>query len=163
MTDTPPDAAEGQQPQMMAQSAQVRIVAQFVRDLSFENPRAPDSLRFQGQPAIELGVDLAARGRPDGLFEVDMKLTIQAKQEADVGFQVELLYGGLFDLAGTAEEIIEPVLLIECPRYLFPFARKIVADATVEGGFAPFLMEPIDFAGVYAAQQEQRQAGQVLQ
>jgi preprotein translocase subunit SecB len=72
---------------------------------------------------------------------------------------VELVYGGLFEIAGVPEEHLEPVLLIECPRYLFPFARRIIADATSEGGFPPFLLEPIDFASVYAAQRASREGG----
>jgi len=134
----------------------IRILAQFVRDLSFENPRAPDSLRQAGtQPSIDMQVEMNARGRPDGLFEVDLKLGATATREDEVGFQVELLYGGLFELTGVPEAQLEAVLLVECPRFLFPFARRIIADMTSEGGFPPFLIEPIDFAGVYAAQRAQ--------
>jgi preprotein translocase subunit SecB len=133
-----------------------RILAQYVRDLSFENPRAPDSLRIEGKPQIDMGVELNAQGRPDGLFEVDLKLSIKAATETMSVFQVELLYGGLFQLQGVNEQDIEPMLLIECPRYLFPFAREIVARATADGGFyPPFMMDPIDFAGIYAARMQQ--------
>ena len=135
---------------------QIRIMAQFIRDLSFENPRAPDSLRAaQGQPSIDMQVEMNARGRPDGLFEVDLKLGASATSEEAVNFQIELLYGGLFELNGVPENQLEVALLVECPRYLFPFARRIIADMTSEGGFPPFLIEPIDFAGVYAAQRTQ--------
>ena len=137
-------------------SPSIRILAQFVRDLSFENPRAPDSLRQAGaQPSIDMQVEMNARGRPDGLFEVDLKLAATATRENEVGFQVELLYGGLFELAAVPEDQLEAVLLVECPRFLFPFARRIIADMTSEGGFPPFMIEPIDFAGVYAAQRAQ--------
>ncbi len=137
---------------------QIRILAQFIRDLSFENPRAPDSLRADaGPPQIELGVEMNARGRTDGLFEVDLKLTAQATRDNDTAFQVELVYGGLFDIQGVDEAQVEPVLLVECPRFLFPFARRVIADMTTEGGFPPFLLEPIDFGAVYAAQLTQRQ------
>lgn len=133
-----------------------RILAQYVRDLSFENPRAPDSLRIEGKPQIDMGVELNAQGRPDGLFEVDLKLSIKAATETMSVFQVELLYGGLFQLQGVGEQDIEPMLLIECPRYLFPFAREIVARATADGGFyPPFMLDPIDFAGIYAARMQQ--------
>lgn len=135
---------------------QIRIMAQFIRDLSFENPRAPESLRSaQGQPSIDMQVEMNARGRPDGLFEVDLKLGASATREDSVSFQIELLYGGLFELTGVPETQLEAALLVECPRYLFPFARRIIADMTSEGGFPPFLIEPIDFAGVYAAQRAQ--------
>ena len=131
-----------------------RILAQFVRDLSFENPLAPESLRSDGQglqPQIDIGVEMNARGRPDGLFEVDLKLSAQAKRGDAVAFHVELLYGGLFQITGVAESEVEAVLMIECPRYLFPFARRLISDVTAEGGFPPFQLDPIDFAGVYAA------------
>lgn len=138
---------------------QIRVLAQFTRDLSFENPRAPDSLRMMTtQPNIDLGVELNARGRPDGYFEVDLKLTARATRDQETAFQVELLYGGLFELTGFPEQQLELVLLIECPRFLFPFARRIIADLTAEGGFPPFMLEPIDFAAVYAAR-TQAQAG----
>jgi preprotein translocase subunit SecB len=134
----------------------IRILAQFIRDLSFENPRAPEALRPTGvQPQIDIGVELNARARPDQLFEVDLRFTASAKHDADTVFQIELVYGGLFQIQGVAEENLEPVLLIECPRFMFPFVRKVVADLTTEGGFPPFLLDPIDFASIYAARRSQ--------
>ena len=136
----------------------IRILAQFTRDFSFENPRAPDSLRSDGpQPQIDLGVEMRARGRPDGLFEIDLKLSTTAASNGQTAFQIELLYGGLFEVVGVDEEMLEPLLLIEGPRYLFPYARQIISDATAHGGFPPFMLEPIDFAAVYAAQRAQRE------
>ena len=133
-----------------------RILAQYVRDLSFENPKAPDSLRIDGKPAIDLGVEMNAQGRKDGLFEVELRLTVKASTDAMTVFNVELLYGGLFALHGVPEQDIEPMLLIECPRYLFPFAREIIAGATADGGFyPPFMLDPIDFAGIYMSRQQQ--------
>ena len=127
----------------------IRILAQFVRDFSFENPRAPDALRAgAAQPQIDLGVEMNARGRDDGLFEVDLKLSARATRDDGPLFVIELLYGGVFQITGVSQEEIEPVLLIECPRYLFPFARRIIADISAEGGFPPFMLDPIDFAGV---------------
>ena len=134
----------------------IRILAQFIRDLSFENPRAPETLRGgAAQPQIELGVEMNARGREDGFFEVDLKLSARAQREDGPVFVVELLYGGVFQIAGVGGEDIEPVLLIECPRYLFPFARRIIAEVTAEGGYPPFLLDPIDFGAVYAARKAQ--------
>jgi preprotein translocase subunit SecB len=134
----------------------IRILAQFVRDLSFENPRAPESLRPTGvQPQIDIGVELNARTRQDDLYEVDLKFTASAKTEGEPVFQIELLYGGLFQIQGVPEEALEPVLLIECPRFMFPFVRKVVADLTMEGGFPPFMLDPIDFSAIYAARQGQ--------
>ena len=138
----------------------IRILAQFIRDLSFENPLAPDSLRqAPAQPSIDMQVEMNARGRQDGLFEVDLKLSVKASSDAGVVFNVELLYGGLFQLSGVAEKDIEPMLLIECPRYLFPFARQVIATATADGGFyPPFMMDPIDFVSIYMARQQQMAA-----
>ena len=164
MTDaTPPADANGQthdqaQPQGgQPQGPGFRILAQYVRDLSFENPKAPDSLRIDGKPAIDMGVEMNAQGRPDGLFEVDLKLSIKATADDKTPvFHVELLYGGLFALQGVQPQDIEPLLLIECPRYLFPFARQVIAQATMDGGFyPPFMVDPIDFAAIYVARQQQ--------
>ena len=139
-----------------SQEPGIRILAQFIRDLSMENPRAPEALRpSQNQPQIDLNVEMNARGREDGLFEVDLKLSATANRSDGPLFVVELLYGGVFQIAGVAPDEMEPVLLIECPRYLFPFARRIIAEVSSEGGFPPFLLDPIDFAGVYAARKAQ--------
>lgn len=141
----------------------IRVLAQFIRDLSFENPRAPDVLRStSGQPQIDMGVEMNARGRDDGLFEVDLKLSARAAREDGPVFMVELLYGGLFAIEGVNPEDMEPVLLIECPRFLFPFARRIIGDVTGDGGFPPFLLDPIDFAGVYQARKAQAEGGGVV-
>lgn len=134
----------------------IRILAQYVRDLSFENPRAPESLRQnENRPEIDLGVEMNAKGRPDGFFEVELKLSARALREKETIFHCELLYAGLFQITGVTEADLEPVLMIECPRYLFPFARRLIADLTSEGGFPPFMLEPIDFAGIYAARKVQ--------
>lgn len=135
-----------------------RILAQFVRDFSFENPLAPESLRADASglpPQIDIGVEMNARGRNDGLYEVDLKLSAQATRGDKVAFHVELLYGGLFAINGVPEEDLEPVLMIECPRFLFPYARRLISDVTSEGGFPPFQLDPIDFAGVYAQRKAQ--------
>jgi preprotein translocase subunit SecB len=152
MTDVAPPEGMAAEPQ----GPYFRVLAQYVRDLSFENPRAPDSLRLEGKPDVDLGVEMSARGRPDGLFEVDMRLSVKASTADGALFQVELLYGGLFQLSGFGEADLEPMLLIECPRYLLPFARQIVAACTSDGGFyPPFMLEPIDFAAIYVARKAQ--------
>ncbi|MBV9996024.1 MAG: protein-export chaperone SecB [Caulobacteraceae bacterium] len=147
MTDLPPTGAPGADEQ-----AGIRILAQYIRDLSFESPHTPESLRSGApQPQVDLGVELNARGRPDGLYEVELKLNARANRGADPVFHVELVYAGLFQILGVSGGDLEAVLMIECPRYLFPFARRIIADMTGEGGFPPFMLEPIDFAGIYAS------------
>ena len=143
----------------------IRILAQFIRDLSFENPRAPESLRATAAaiaPQIDMGVEMNAKGRDDGLFEVELKLSARATRDDGPVFHVELLYGGVFAIEGVPPEELEPVLLVECPRFLFPFARRIIADVTSEGGYPPFLIDPIDFAAVYAARKAQAQVGETV-
>src|SRR5690606_32134971 len=150
--------AAAQAQDQAAEAPGIRILAQFIRDLSFENPKAPDSLRAGApQPQIDLGVEMNAWGREDGLFEVDLKLSARASREDGPVFVAELLYGGVFAVSGVSNEELEGVLLIECPRFLFPFARRIMADVTSEGGFPPFLLDPIDFAAIYAARRAEAQ------
>jgi preprotein translocase subunit SecB len=144
------------------QQAGIRILAQYIRDLSFESPRAPESLRAtNSQPQVDMGVELNARGRPDGLYEVELKLNARAMRDQEPVFHIELVYAGLFQIVGIGEGDLEAVLMIECPRYLFPFARRVIADMTGEGGFPPFMLEPIDFAGIYANRKasENQEAG----
>jgi preprotein translocase subunit SecB len=140
----------------------IRILAQYVKDLSFENPRAPESLRGGGQPPqIELQVELGAQAREGGLYEVELKLSAGARREGEAVFQVELVQAGMFQVINVEAEDMEQVLMIECPRYLFPFARRTIADLTAEGGFPPLLLEPIDFAAIYLARKAQAE-GQVV-
>ncbi len=156
MTDTDAGAAAAPGNGEFPAEPGIRILAQFIRDLSMENPRAPEALRpVPGQPQIDLQVEMNARGREDGLFEVDLKLSAAAKRDDGPLFVVELLYGGVFQINGVGPDDMEPVLLIECPRYLFPFARRIIAEVTSEGGFPPFMLDPIDFAAVYQARKGQ--------
>jgi len=159
MTDTPPDLAPAQPQNGEAQPPGIRVLAQFIRDFSFENPTAPESLRAGvGQPAIDMNVEMSARARDDGFFEVDLKLSAKAARGEEAVFVVELVYGGLFQIEGVPAADMEPVLLVECPRFLFPFARRLISDVTAEGGFPPFMIDPIDFAGVYAARKAQGNA-----
>jgi len=162
MTDiTQGDQAPGV-PSDGVQAPGIRVLAQFIRDLSFENPHAPDSLNLGAQsPQMDIGVEMNARGRPDSLFEVDLKLTASAQRDGSAVFHCELLYGGLFQLTGVPEQEMELVLMTECPRFLFPFARQIVADMSSQGGFPPFMLDPIDFMGIYMAQKAQGQLGGV--
>lgn len=157
-SETPPVPTNGVNPQEQTMQPGIRILAQYIKDLSFENPRAPESLRAGGPaPQIELGVELNATGRDGGVFEVDLKLNASAKREAETVFQIEMIYAGLFQIVGVDAEDMEQVLMIECPRYLFPFARRMMADLSAEGGFPPLLLEPMDFAAIYLARQAQAQ------
>jgi preprotein translocase subunit SecB len=130
---------------------QVAILAQYVKDLSFENPNAPGSLQMQGQPRIEINVNVNARSGGHDLYEVELKIdaTAHNPHEDKVAFHVALLYAGLFRLSGAPAEAVEPFLIVEAPRILFPFARRVIADSTRDGGFPPLMLEPIDFGSLY--------------
>ena len=158
MTDTSQGVPAPGAPFDPSQAPGIRVLAQFIRDLSFENPRAPDSLNLgAASPQMDVGVEMNARSRTDGLFEVDLKLNASAAREGAVVFELELVYGGLFQVQGVPEPDLEGVLLIECPRFLFPFARQIVSEMSSQGGFPPFMLDPIDFMGIYMAQKAQGQ------
>lgn len=131
---------------------QVAILTQYVKDLSFENPNAPASLQTEGQPQIDVNVGVNARRANETTFEVELKITATAKVGEMTSFVVDLLYAGLFGLQHVPEEALEPFLIIEAPRILFPFARRIVADSVRDGGFPPLMLDPIDFHSLYMSQ-----------
>ena len=145
MTDAPATPQAGDQPA----APSIRVMGQYVKDLSFENPSAPDSLRQGGQPNISLSVDVRARAMDAETFEVELLISSQAKGESNPVFIAELTYAGLFQIRNLEERARDPFLLIECPRIIFPFARRVLADATRDGGFPPLMLEPIDFAALY--------------
>jgi preprotein translocase subunit SecB len=153
-TDFPTNGPNGSDPNGQPG---IRILAQYIKDLSYEAPHVPDALRATAAPPqIDLNVELNAKGRDDGLYEAELKLTARAARESETVFHIELVYAGLFQIMGVPAADIEPVLMIECPRYLFPFARRLIADLSAEGGFPPFRLEPIDFGGIYAARLAQQ-------
>lgn len=131
---------------------QVIISAQYVKDLSFENPRAPHSLlQQQGPPPeVQINVDVKAGTLAPDIYEVAMTLRADAKQGADSVFVVELVYGAVVTLANTPPDDISVALMVETPRLMFPFARSILAEVTRDGGFTPLLLNPIDFNEIYA-------------
>jgi len=135
---------------------QVSIITQYVKDLSFENPGAPNSLQMGGQPRIDVNVGVNARKAAENVYEVELKITAKADVDGTATFLVDLLYAGLFGLQNVPEEALEPFCIIEAPRILFPFARRIIADAVRDGGFPPLMLEPIDFGGLYLQQLEAR-------
>jgi preprotein translocase subunit SecB len=134
---------------------QVAILTQYVKDLSFENPNAPASLQSNESPRIDVNVAVNAKRAGDNVFEVELKITAKAMTGDDVAFIVDLAYAGLFGLTNVPNEALEPFLIIEAPRIIFPFARRIVADSVRDGGFPPLMLDPIDFAALYMAQQGQ--------
>jgi preprotein translocase subunit SecB len=129
---------------------QISINAQYVKDLSFENPGAPESLmQRDGQPNIQVNIDVQARGIAEDSYETVLRIVATAQQNDETVFMVELVYGGIFTLQNIPRENHELVCLVECPRLIFPFARRIVSDAVRDGGFPPLLLEPIDFVELY--------------
>lgn len=128
----------------------MNILGQYLKDLSFENPNAPQSLAIQdGQPEINISVNVNAKNLAPTDFEVELHIEAQATHENNAVFAAELLYAGIFRLENIPEEALHPIILVECPRMIFPFARQILAEATQKGGFPPLMLDPIDFAGMY--------------
>ena len=147
-----------------AQSApqpSMNILAQFIRDMSFENILAQKGSRGEGSPEVEVRVNLDARKRSgQDQYEIIIKLNVssKSKENADPLFLLELEYGGIFEISGVPDEQMHPFLLIECPRMLFPFLRRIVSDITRDGGFPPLNLENIDFIKLYKNEAARRQA-----
>ena len=125
----------------------LQIMVQYVRDLSFENPGAPNFADMQ--PEINVNANVGARKLSDTDYEVGLKFRIEAKTGDNVQFIAELEYCGVFRLINIPENDTKPVLLIEAPRQLFPFARRVLADATRDGGYPPIMLDPIDFMALY--------------
>lgn len=157
-----PQQQPGQQPGVRPNPQQnmpiphVSILAQYIKDLSFENPNAPRVLAHKTPPKMEINVDLRANAiqPPAGpierpTFEVALKITAKAVQPDGVAFLIELTYAGVFVMVNIPQKDLETSLLVYCPNLLFPFARQVVATATRDGGFPPLMLEPIDFGALY--------------
>lgn len=158
-TDAPTDQPAAQQATGIAQQAEgpaLMVNAQYVKDLSFEAPNAPEVLSElqRQQPDIKIDIDVRAERKQEAVFEVVIHVTAKCKAGETPAFMLELAYGGLFTVR-VPDEHLQPVVLIECPRLLFPFARNIVADTTRDGGFPPLMMAPVDFVAMYQARAQQ--------
>lgn len=128
----------------------MNMVGQYIRDLSFENPGAPASIMAGGaNPAFNVSISVAVKKQSDDIYAVELTLNAKANREAVVLFNVELIYGGVFRLKNVPEATLSQLLMIECPRLIFPFARQVLASVTQQGGFPPLMMEPVDFAAIY--------------
>ncbi|MBL4747263.1 MAG: protein-export chaperone SecB [Magnetovibrio sp.] len=152
MNDKPDNGAEQDQPQRPP----LTINGQYIKDLSFESPNAPSILSDMQnkKPDVTVNVDVNAgkveSEEAENVFEVTLDISAELKVEGQVGFIIELKYAGIFTL-NVPQEHLSAVLLIECPRLLFPYARNLVSDTTRDGGFVPLFLQPIDFAGMYQA------------
>jgi preprotein translocase subunit SecB len=155
MSDAPENGAEQpQQPQVTS-----RVLAQYIRDMSFENILAQKGVQGDAQPEIQVQVNLDARKRTaDNQFEIITKLNItsKTKEKGEPLFVLEIEYAGVFHVEGVPEEQMHPYLLIECPRITFPFLRRIVSDFTRDGGFPPLNLETIDFLALYRSELARR-------
>ena len=154
---TPPPSNgtnEGEQPQ-------AATIAQYIKDLSVESPSAPQVFQWQTQPSLDVQFGINGNKVGDDVHEIILKVEVTAKSDNGTHFIVDLSYAGLFGFRNIPEDALPPFLLIEAPRLLFPFARQIVAESVQNLGFPPVLLDPIDFAAAYLAQQEQQASGQL--
>jgi len=139
----------------------LQVLAQYTRDASFENPNAPDSLRTgQEPPKIDINIEIGRQMLGESSVEVTLILRASAMRGEQTVFIAELEYAGLFAFQGVSVEEIQPMILIECPRLLFPFARQIMAEMTQNGGFPPIMLEPPDFASMFREEMMRRSAEQ---
>lgn len=155
MPDKKESDKKGKAAESGTQEKQVAVNAQYIKDFSFENPGAPGSLLAgQENPKIDISVDVRAAAAGDDVYEVTLLVNAKAARQKDGKennvFLLELSYAGIFTLKGVSDQEREPALLIFCPSILFPFARRIIADATRDGGFPPLMLDPIDFGRIYA-------------
>lgn len=158
MAENETNAADGAATDGADAAPQAGVMAQYVKDLSFENPNAPQSFQPAGdtQPQIDVNVGVNGARIGEEAYEVQLKISATATVGDAKTFVVELVYAGLFGLRNVPEDVIQPFMLVQAPAILFPFARRVIADATRDGGYPPLLLEPIDFAGLYQAQLAQQ-------
>jgi len=144
--------------QQTAAPPALNVVAQYIKDLSFENPNAPNSLNVGQQPQIAVQINVNAKPLQGTDVEVELKLEGKAETAAGLMFGIELVYAGIFRIQNVPPEAMNPIVLIECPRLLFPFAREIIASTVRNGGFPPLLLDPVDFVGLYRKRLAEMQA-----
>ena len=158
--DTAP-VANGAAGDALPEGPLLRILAQYTKDQSFENPNAPESLRAGlDAPEVGIGIEIGRQMLDDDTVEVTLILRADAKRGDQTVFIAELEYSGLFAFASVNAEHLQPLILIECPRLLFPFARQILAEMTQNGGFPPIMLEPPDFASMFRDEMNRRAAEQ---
>ena len=132
-------------------AAQLSVLAQYVKDFSFESPGAPQTLQGPGQnPQLQVGVNVNAGPRGEDIYETVVHLEAHAKSDDGVIYNVEIDYGGLFRIKNVPKKVLQPVLFVDCPTLLFPFVRRVIADVVRDGGFPPLMLDPIDFGRLYA-------------
>lgn len=138
----------------------IGMISQYVKDLSFESPSAPAIFQQPTQPNIEVEFGIATNKVGEDVHEVTLKIEVKAKTDAMTAFIVELTYAGLFGVRNVPDDQLQPFMLGEAPRLLFPFARRVVADAVRDGGFPPLMLDPIDFGSLYLQQLQAKEAAE---
>jgi preprotein translocase subunit SecB len=138
-------------------SPAIGLIAQYIKDMSFENPNAPAVYQWQGQPQIDVQFNIGVQAAGDNVHEVVLKIDVRATSADKVAYQVELSFAGLFGVRNVPEDQLQAFMLAEAPALLFPFARRVVADAIRDGSFPPLLLDPIDFRALYLQQAEAAQ------
>jgi len=147
---TPEQDGQRTQDPTAATQPQLNVLGQYIKDLSFENPGAPAVLKSPGQnPQLQVSVNVNAKPFPEDEFEVALVIEVHAKNDAGPIYNAELTYCGLFRLRNIPQNMLQPVLLVDCPALLFPFLRRVLADVTRDGGFPPLMLDPIDFGRLY--------------
>lgn len=161
MADEQPKEGAAAEPQAQTQQTpQVRILAHFVRDLSFENVGAVEGTPADGTPEINVNVNLEGNSIGEDRYQTAMKITATAKTGERTRFLVELDYVGIFSITNARPDFVHPLVFIECPRLILPFARRVIADITRDGGYPPLMVDNIDFGTLYRQRLAQFQAQQ---
>jgi preprotein translocase subunit SecB len=158
---TPGNGGPAQTPAGAQNQPQLSVLGQYIKDFSFENPNAPRSLApNQAQPAIQIQINVGVSQIAQTDYEISLKLDGKADSSGTVLFAFDLTFAGVFRVQNVPQESLQPLVMIECPRLLFPFAREIVATAVRNGGFPPLLLDPVDFVALYQQRMAQMQPGQ---
>ena len=150
----PADFSNQPQPNGADTGPAIGLISQYVKDMSFENPSAPTAYQWTSQPQIDVQFNIGSAVVADGVHETAIKIDISSRHDEGVAFVIDLTYAGLFGVRNVPDDQVQAFMLAEAPRIIFPFARRIIADAVRDGGFPPLMLEPIDFHGLYLSQQQ---------
>jgi preprotein translocase subunit SecB len=159
MSETPEDPNQAPTGEPGNSGPSFAVLAQYLKDMSFESPNAPASFQNATTPQMEVNVDVEGRPLAPDQYEVELTASARATRDDKVIFVVEASYAGVFEIKNLPREQLEMAMLVECPRLLFPFMRQIIADATRNGNYPPLMLEPIDFMGIFLANKERAQNG----
>ncbi len=156
MSETPQDPnTQGGEPDGGApEKPSMTLIAQYLKDLSFESPRALESFQPNAAPEIDINVDVNGKAVAPNQYEIEFSVSARATRNEEPVFIVEATYAGAFEIKNLTREQLEIAMLVECPRMLFPFMRQIIADATRNGNFPPLMLDPIDFMSIYIANKD---------